>query len=70
MITSGPYEAAVVSTGDPPLGTISIHLRGGTDQCPVTYLIGPFYQYGDAVNVAHRWLELLRQRNCDPRRAS
>ncbi len=58
-ITSGPYEAAAIPVGDPPVSQITIYVRDVGAGCLRAYIVGPGLLQADAVALATQWIDAL-----------
>jgi len=58
-VTVGNWQAAVIPTGDPPLGGISIHLRNTDEGCLRVYGVGSGFYTDEITALAADWVTAL-----------
>ena len=58
-VARGDFRAAVMPTGDPPLGGIGISIADDLTGCVSTYFVGPGLELDEAVAFATQWLAYL-----------
>jgi hypothetical protein len=58
-VTRGDFRAAIVPTGDPPLGAIGISIVDDSTGCVSTYFVGPGLELQQAIDFATQWLTYL-----------